>query len=421
MNEKLFAYLNSHLVGTLERIDEANYLFSYAPAWLENPVRQPLSLALPLQEEAFPPQTSKAFFSNLLPEGEQLREHYATKFRLSSSDDFALLEKLAGDCAGAVSLHPQQLSPVDQTVPQGYRELDDDDLQRLFDQPYIMDTDFLGDEELRLSLAGAQDKLPIAMRNGQMTLPQQGAPSTHILKPQSLRFDSLVENELYCMTLAKEVGLDVPEVFLYRFGDETNYVVERYDRRINQSGRVERIHQEDFCQGTGTSHRNKYQENGGPGHKVCFDVLKQCKNPLADRIKLIDLTVFNYLIGNADCHAKNISLLYPDNFRPILAPCYDLVCTLAYPPLARRLAMGIGGEFDTRNIDRSSWEEFAKEIGEGSAKPTLRALERLAGEVANKTEQTAQGLIDRYGPCDKYGEIVEVILRRVEVAMRQVG
>lgn len=420
MIEKLIAYKDTDVVGVLDRVDSENYVFSYDVSWLESKSPQPISLTLPLQENTFPSDATKAFFANLLPEG-QLRDHIASKNRISPDDDFALLVQLAGDCAGAIALYPEGKSPLAANQLQRYRTLSGEDLRLLFNEPYIMDPTFLGAEEnTRLSLAGVQDKLPITIQNKEFKLPLDGAPSTHILKPQNHRFDSIVENELFCMSLAKAVNLDVPETFMLTHAGDTGYVIERYDRFMNEDSTITRIHQEDFCQATGTSYRFKYEERGGPGHKACFDVLKECRKPLADRIKLVNQVVFNYLICNADCHAKNTSLIYSNRTRPDLAPFYDLVCTAVYPSLSPRLAMSIGGEFDPRNITRQSWEKFSKEIGDNTASPTLRAVEGLAKAVITKAEGVAAELIDRYGENPIYHEVVRTVTGRANAALRQI-
>jgi serine/threonine-protein kinase HipA len=420
MIQKLIAYKDTSVVGTLNKVDEENFVFSYATSWLESRAPQPLSLTLPLQEGPFTSGATKAFFANLLPEG-QLRDHYASKFRISPDDDFALLAYLAGDCAGAIALYPEGEIPLAANMQQRYRTLSEKDFGLLFNEAYIMDPTFLGAEEnTRLSLAGVQDKLPITIQNQEYKLPLDGAPSTHILKPQNHRFDSLVENELFCMTLAKAMKLDVPETFILAHANETSYVIERYDRSVSKDNTIIRIHQEDFCQATGTSYRLKYEEKGGPGHKACFDVIKECRQPLADRIKLVNQVVFNYLICNADCHAKNTSLLYSDSTRPDLAPFYDLVCTAVYPSLSQKLAMSIGGEFDTRNITRESWTRFSQEIGDSSARPTLKAVERLGKEVLTIVEAVAGELIKRYGENPIYHEIVRIIAGRAKTALRQI-
>ena len=412
--------MDTSIVGVLYKIDEDNYGFRYENSWLESKTPQPLSLTLPLQKDPFSTVVTRPFFANLLPEG-QLRDYYASKFRVSSDDDFALLSQLAGDCAGAIALYPEGEGPSDATRKQKYYTLSDEDFVRLYGEAFIMDPTFLDeDEKIRLSLAGVQDKLPIAIQNDTYQLPLDGSPSTHILKPQNHRFVSLVENELFCMTLAKAMNLHVPETFMLSHGDENSYVIKRYDRYVDEDNTIVRIHQEDFCQATGTSYRQKYEEKGGPGHKVCFNVVKKCKQPLADRINLVNLVVFNYLICNSDCHAKNISLLYSGGIHPELAPFYDLVCTSVYPGLERNLAMNIGGEYSPRNITKESWVAFSREIGDSSPRPTLNIVERMGKELLGKVEGVADELAEKYGKNLIYIELVRAIKERTDIALRQV-
>lgn len=422
MIDKLIAYKEYDVVGVLDRTDTNNYVFRYERSWLESKMPQPLSLLLPLQDSTFSEEASKVFFSNLLPEG-QVREYYASKYRISADDDFELLANLAGDCAGAIALYQEDMVPS-RGDKQEYRSLSEDDIKKVAEQPYIMELAFLEEskESIRLSLAGAQDKLPIAIiTENQISLPLHGAPSTHILKPQNPRFNSLVQNELFCMTLAKEMGLNVPEVTILKLGDEDNYVIKRYDRLEDENGRISRIHQEDFCQATGTSYRYKYEDKGGPGQKECFDVIKKCKKPLLDRIQLVNLVIFNYLICNADCHAKNISLLYNEGVNPNLAPFYDLVCTAAYSNIDRTLAMSIGGEFDPRNIVKESWEEFSRQIGDASPKPTLKTLEKMAKEIPSKAEAVTNDISNRFGASSIYDEIMRNINHRSSSVLRYIN
>jgi serine/threonine-protein kinase HipA len=419
MDSILHVYIDTAKVGTLAGKDNGDYVFGYDAGWLGSKTPIPLSLSLPLQLEPFSPELSKAFFANLLPEG-QLRDHFASKYRISADDDFGLLAALGGDCAGALALYPggpefslEKKSPI-------YKHLTEDDLGKLLDEAYIMDPSFLGeDERTRLSLAGVQDKLPIAIHGDTISLPLDGSPSTHILKPPNHRFPTLVENEAFCMTLAKAMGLTVPATSLRRVRDnELIYLVERYDRKVDKDGVTSRIHQEDFCQATGTSYRQKYEEKGGPGFQACFQVVGRCRNPLADRIKLIELAVFNYLIGNADSHAKNISLLYDSGANPALAPFYDLVCTGVYN-LSRQMAMAIGGVYDPRDIDATSWKNFAEQAGIRSPKPVVDILGKMATTIYGKAVETANSIITRYGESPVYGQIIEMVEHRARMALRQ--
>lgn len=418
----LHVFIDSTKVGTLTRQESDDFVFVYDGDWLHSAATIPLSLSLPLQPGPFAPETSKILFANLLPEG-QLRDHFASKHRLSADDDYGLLAVLAGDCAGALAIYPGQPGFKLPAAPRQYRQLEEKELAQLLEEAYIMDPSFLGEtERTRLSLAGVQDKLPIAIFGESICLPLDGSPSTHILKPPHHRFPTLVENEGFCMALALEMGLPVPTSYLLRISQkELVYIVERYDRKIGKDGIPLRIHQEDFCQATGHSYRRKYEVQGGPGYAECFQVVSRCRNPLADRIKLINLAIFNYLIGNADCHAKNISLLYDSGSNPSLAPFYDLVCTAIYPQLSSQLAMAIGGIHTPRDVDAQTWAAFAAQAGAGSARPVLAALRKMAAAIPGKAAAVARRMSEQYGVNPVYYQILEVISRRAETMIRQVG
>ena len=417
MANKLIVYRSGQRVGVLSR-DEDSYFFSYDTAWLVQYRPAPLSISLPLREEPFSAKESKPFFSNLLPEG-QLRDHYANKHRVSAEDDFALLEALAGDCAGAIALYPEETSSPSLEDSNKYLRLTEENLEKLLNEAFIMDPTFLGPEEkTRLSLAGVQDKLPVMIKNEEIFLPLDGAPSTHIIKPQNLRFEYLVENEAYCMALANEIGLKVPRTFILE-KSERAYVVERYDRKIHGNENIVRIHQEDFCQALGFSYRKKYEQNGGPGHEACFDLVKRFKEPLADKIKLMDLTVFNLLISNFDCHSKNISILYDSGVAPSLAPFYDLLCVGVYN-LSHDLAMSIGGVFNPKDLSLEAWQKHAQMIGLPTPKPIFEAISKMAEKVPEASIAVAHEMSKKYGDNEFYQQIVDHIAHRTKATLRQI-
>ncbi len=190
-------------------------------------------------------------------------------------------------------------------------------------------------------------------------MPLGAYPSSHILKPNMPDHEDTVINEAFCMRLAANMGLSVPKVEI-RFLDHLQvYIIERYDREIADQGNLVRIHQEDFCQALGVPPDAKYEKEGGPGLAQCFALIRTYSTqPAADVKKLLAWVAFNYLIGNADAHAKNISLLLPEE-GPRLAPFYDLMCTAVYPALTDRMAMSVGGKGDPKWIIARYWEQFA--------------------------------------------------------------
>jgi serine/threonine-protein kinase HipA len=237
-----------------------------------------------------------------------------------------------------------------------------------------------GREGLRLSLAGSQSKLPVLIREATIALPLGNTPSTHIIKPEPERFPGLVANEVLCMTLARAVGLNVPPVSNRPVGNKPCIVVQRYDRFIDANGSVTRVHQEDFCQALGFPPERKYQQEGGPLLRDCIGLLREWSTVAALDIRdFLDGLVFNVLIGNADAHGKNYSILYRKGDRRI-APFYDLVCTLAWPELSKTPAMKIGKSESIETITPAHWQKMAQECRVGW--PMLR--ERIA-DLCGKT------------------------------------
>lgn len=414
--DRLEVYLFERLAGTLTEAG-AELLFRYDPRWLADDGAIPLSLSLPLQEG---PQGARAFFANLLPEG-AVREHYARRLRLDLHDDFALLAALGGECAGAVALYPPDEGPPLSGAEPDYRKLSASELRQLLDEPLLIDSPLLpAGAGLRLSLAGAQDKLPVAVFDGAIHLPLDGAPSTHILKPQHHRFAHLVENEAFCMTLAQRLGLPVPRVTVLREGGGA-YLVERFDRFPLAGRVVRRLHQEDFCQALGIPHTVKYEAGGGPGFADCFRVLRKAREPLPDQRQLVRLALFNYLIGNADAHAKNLALLYPHGRTPSLAPFYDLVCTAVYPAVTREMAMRLGDVLNPAMVGLAEWTALSQAAGWKSPRYVLESLEELADGVLAQAPGMADELTRTADAGGLLAEIVRLIRNRALAALRSLG
>ncbi|OOZ38131.1 protein HipA [Solemya pervernicosa gill symbiont] len=411
MNQPLNVFLRDQRVGTLWLDEGRRFLFQYTEAWLMKANSVPLSIHLQLQPEAFNDAQARPFFANLLPESE-VRRAIARRLGLSEQNDFALLEAVGGECAGAVSL----LS--DDKLPDGhpdYRRLGDDELNQLIDDLHNRPM-LAGEVGIRLSLAGAQNKLPVFFDSEAVHLPMGGAASSHILKPPIERVAHSVENETFCMQLARTVGLNVPESQILQHA-KSLYLVNRYDREVNAAGNLFRIHQEDFCQALGVPPDTKYEAEGGPSLAQCFDLVRdQSIQPAADIASLLDWVIFNVLVGNADAHAKNISLLLTDS-GPQLAPFYDLMCTAIYPDLAERMAMKIGGENRPEWIIERKWQAFAEEVG---IKYRLieKKLKEFSESLPELAAQTAQVLGDQYGDCVIYNEIQDLIKSRCTKTQR---
>ena len=222
-----------------------------------------------------------------------------------------------------------------------------------------------GKLEMQAVIALTSAGLPVIVRGHGISLPLDDAPSTHILKPEPDRFPGLAANELFCMALARAVGLNVADTEYRPIGDKPCILVQRYDRRTGEDGRTIRIHQEDFCQAMGFPPERKYQAEGGPTCRDCIALLREWSTaPVLDIPLFIRSLIFNVLIGNADAHGKNYSLLYSGGERR-LSPLYDLVSTLAWPELSKTLAMKIGACESVEAFTIGDWKKMANKAGVG--------------------------------------------------------
>ena len=415
MTAGLLVRIDEDVVGRLWLDEKKRFCFQYDKDWLERS-RVPLSLSLPLRVDPYSDDESHPFFANLLPE-EKIRAVIARNLGVSLNNDYGLLERIGGDCAGAVSLYPETGEP--KREPGSYRQLSLDELNTIISElpqrPLLA-----GEKGIRLSLAGAQKKLPIFYDEQNFHLGYGTAASNYIIKPAIENLDATVENEAFCMALAREVGLEVPRSFVHQHGDTRVFVVKRFDRTVTSEG-TKRLHQEDFCQALHIPPEYKYESEGGPSLAACFNLVRQRSiRSGKDVLSLLNWVIFNYLIGNSDAHGKNISLLLlPEG--PMLAPFYDLLSTRIYAHygLAEGLAMKIGGEADPRAIQKKHWEQFAEEVG---IKPRLvltRALD-MARKIQAARLQLFKGAFAPY-KCDALYRLMELMGEQAEKAIRKLA
>lgn len=375
----LWVYHRQRCVG---RLSDAPLAFTYEPSWLDRLDAFPLSVALPLRRSTYPEAEARAFFANLLPEGD-VRALLTRRLGLSLDNDFALLAAIGGECAGALSI---VATPDEADHPGSYRSIGESELLRWIAEGAGLGT-MAGTDGVRLSLAGAQDKIPVRIDDGQLLLPIGAAPSSHILKLPGSRFKHLPTNEVYTLRLAGAVGLPVVNATLLQIGRRRIAAIERYDRMRNGHV-IERLHQEDFCQACGLPPHRKYQIEGGPDARQCTAIVREWSTaPAADVHALIRWLIFNAIVGNADGHAKNLALLHgPSGIR--LAPFYDLVCTRAYPRIDRHLAFAIGGQSDPDRLVPASLDALAAELEVGA-----RYLRQTATEIVEAIEAMAHSVL----------------------------
>jgi serine/threonine-protein kinase HipA len=401
----LDVYLLERKAGQL--VDDGRLRFTYDSDYLQAEGAQPLSLALPLAQSAYEHNACHAVFGGLLPEG-NVRPMLAKALGVSERNDFSLLDEVGGECAGAVSLSrvdgPGRVAGAAKRT-----ELGSVTLESLVKQ--MPSRPLLVAEGVRLTLAGAQSKLALVLEDGKLYFPGQNEPSTHILKVAPAGFEGILENELFCLRLAKAIGLPTATGTVNRAGDTEYLCVERFDR-IWLDGKVKRLHQEDFCQALGVAPEAKYQNEGGPSLVEGVQLLREhSTKPATDVAAILKLVYFNYLIGNADAHSKNFSLLL-GGAGPLLAPAYDLICTAAYPGLTHKMAMKIGSEYDPDRVTTRHWEALAEKCGL-KANFVLEGLKELADRVTKMAPVVADKLGTEIGPRKIVDGVQAVITKRV--------
>jgi len=388
MDSRLWVFLSGRRIGSLDE-QGGRLTFTY-----EQGVITPLSVKLPIRVEPYEDAQCRPFFNNLLPEG-SWRLSLCRQLKIDEKNDFALLKALGSECAGAVTLNQDP----DWTPDKGsYKQTTEADLRRWVLNPAARPS-MQTTPGLRLSLAGAQDKLLIYLDQGVPYLCEGGAPSNVILKPDiqdnfnSVKLSGF--NELLSSTLAKKCGLNAADPFWFAGA----YAVHRYDRVI-KDGKLMRLHQEDFAQISGVPAGSKYEEHGGPGWKIAFAIVdSHTAVPATDRLELLNRLFFNICLGNNDAHSKNFALLHDvEGKRPTLAPAYDLVCTMVYPALSADMAMKVGGQSKPEQLNGDAWKRFCDETG-FTAAPLRKLGAEITGKVSaalddlqNEVEETCSAL-----------------------------
>ena len=398
----LYVTCEARDVGELHRDADGNWTFRYAGEWLDEGFV--ISLSLPLAETAYGLEAER-FFSNLLPEG-LIRQHIARRLGISEDNDWELLAALGGDCAGALAV---RRSPGEEKAD--YRELPLDELHELAASPHPGLAQIAGGQ-LRLSLAGAQDKLPVrATETGAYSLPLGAAASTHIIKFAGRDFAHLTANEVLVTDIGGRLDLPVVNARLDARFDPPLCVVERYDRAVDADGTVRRIHQEDVCQALGLPYTRKYEVEGGPDIGAVNALIQaHSPDPIGDTRSLIRWLIFAVLAGNADAHAKNLSLLH-DGAAPRLAPFYDLLSTCVYPGLSRKLALSVAGRSDPGQIGHADWIRLGELL---DVRPTY--VIELAAEMTEAlpvvVEESVAAFRETHGDLPVLQMVPPVLLRQ---------
>ena len=424
--ERLWVVRATQLVASLERNEDGQIHLTYQAEWVKSRSGLPLiSTSLPVRETQYSQSELLPFFEGLLPEG-STRDRLAARLRLEPDDVFGFLREIGRDCAGAYSIVPEG-TDLEAARHEGVAWLNGDELAETVSELATKPLAVEPGEDIRISLAGAQDKMVVVQEGERIGLPRGTTPSTHILKPSSsarrgrrgreLAYPALVANEGFCMRLARESGITVPDVSVLDIAGDPALLISRYDR-TSRNGQVERIHQEDFCQALGVPGRLKYEKDGGPDAVRFLGLLNRWSVDVANDVAdLMDRIAFNYLIGNADAHAKNFSLLHRDGVR--LAPAYDLLSTYVYGHLTKDMATSINGMFDSRAIKPIHW---TKEIARLDLSVGFYAgrLSRLADRVEHGLAAAA-AWIEQYYQANRHIEEIIALVHDRAAVLRGIG
>ena len=393
----LNVFYETELVGVLSEDNEERLSFKYSKDWQVNPNSFPLSIALKLTEEAYGHLPAKAFFDNLLPEGsvkEILEEHSKSNIK----GEFDFLKIYGEDCAGAFVITPRGEVPkkVDQNLK---KEIALETLYSYLKQNKSLTDAIVNKEGGHFSLAGAQDKIPVIIEENKVFIPLGNIPTTDIIKPQVRYFNSTKDspyNEYFCMKLAGVVGLNVPVVDIIE-GEYPLYIIRRFDR-IEVDGVVKRIHQQDFCQARGITSAKKYESDGGPTFASSFKLVKDISvAPIPDLNQLLVWFWFNLVIGNNDCHSKNLAFLQTSNGLR-LSPFYDLLSTTIYKEITAKFSYGIGRQVHWYKLSDKHLAIHAKEIGiseiaiKNPANKLFKELDKHLGASVQEFESRFTGV-----------------------------
>lgn len=332
--------MNGERVGNWSVSAAGHHTLQYAESWLESRLGRPLSLSLPLQMAPHRGDRVRWYFENLLPDNPQILEHLANRFRLRSPEAFVLLAEIGRDCVGALQIVPGDEETISVREIQGMPLTAEQVADRLRAVPLTRAWGAENPEtELRISIAGAQEKTALLWWDGQWQIPLGTTPTTHIMKlpmgrigVHGLDLRLSLENEWLCLKILDAFGLPVPKAEILDFDGVRTLAVERFDRRTAPGGTwIWRLPQEDLCQATGTSPLHKYESDGGPGIGEILGVLALSTKSREDRRQFLLAQILFWLLQAPDGHAKNFSIRLHPGGAFELTPVYDVMS--AYPVL----------------------------------------------------------------------------------------
>jgi len=356
----LRAWMNGVLVGTWTAGSNGGHEFVYADTWLTSTHSRPVSLSLPLRSEAYKGDRVRAYFDNLLPDNDLVKQRIQARFKTDSIGPFDLLAEIGRDCVGALQLLPDESTPTDIESIKGVA-VSEEEIEQVLNNTVAPGRQPSDDsEDFRISIAGAQEKTAFLWHQGNWCKPHGATPTTHIFKlpigqpgQPGIDLTTSVENEWLCEQILREYGIPTSRSAILQFGARKVLVVERFDRKLSKDGSwFMRLPQEDFCQATGTAPALKYEHDGGPGISKIMELLLGSSSADRDRLDFFKTQIIFWMLCAIDGHAKNFSLFIEEGGRYRTTPRYDVLS--AYPVLGNgadklspqkvRMAMAMTGQ-----------------------------------------------------------------------------
>ena len=419
--EPLNVYLNSRLVGRLRRDVSGAISFQYDPSWLDSGFVLPVSLSLPLREQAYSGAPVIAVFDNLLPDNDHLRRQIAARTHAEGTDAYSLLGAIGHDCVGALQFLPQNMEPGPAGAVEG-DPIRKAGIARIIENLATAPLGITEDESFRISIAGAQEKTAFLYRDGKWYKPRGTTATTHIFKPSigklpnGVDLTNSVENEYFCLKAIAALEIEAAKAHIMTFGKRSVLVVERFDRRWTKDGRLLRLPQEDCCQALSISLSRKYQSDGGPGIVPILQLLRGSDDPLADQRSFLKANIVFWLMGATDGHAKNFSVFLRPGGRFRLTPLYDVIS--AQPSVDSkqilwknfRLAMSFGAKphYAMRQVAPRHFFQTADKAGVGrDVVPSI--IDELCGEIGKAVDRVNRDL-----PSDFPAKIADSISKGIK-------
>ena len=422
--DPLNVLVNGRIVGRLEKASSGAIAFKYNDEWLDWEHAFPVSLSMPLREDAYRGEPVIAVFDNLLPDSELLRRKVAERVGAAGVDAYSMLAAIGHDCVGALQFinADDDFGEIGTIVGELVDEVAIERiLKGLAQTPLGLDRD----DPFRISVAGAQEKTALLWHNGRWIKPHGATPTSHILKPSigvlpsGIDLSNSVENEYYCLKLAAEIGLQVAKADMHVFGSTKTLVVERFDRHWTMDGRLLRLPQEDFCQALSVPSTRKYQSEGGPSLADILRLLKGSDTAALDQTTIFKAQILFWLIGATDGHAKNFSLFLNPGGGFHLTPIYD-VLTVEPSLKARqiekkqmRLSLSVGSNRHYK-LDEITKRHFVQ-TGEAAALPKKQiddAIESVVSIIDNALDTVENHLPDNF-PQSIHEAVTAAVKKRV--------